>query len=191
MDRGFFNREDGRFFKPGDYESRGADPWRHQDRPIWPRPSQDWNREGSHRWNTGGGFDDTRDITSNWTASGWGTAGRTNFIRNDRQQESDSYSGRYYGRGPKGYQRSDERIREEICDVLTRDPHVDASEVEIEVKNGEVTLTGSVSDRRQKRAAEDAMDGIAGIKDVHNRIRVQPAQGEQPQDWMEGRSLHA
>jgi hypothetical protein len=37
--------------------------------PIWPRPSQDWNREGSHRWNTGGGYDDTRDSTSNWTAS--------------------------------------------------------------------------------------------------------------------------
>src|SRR5687768_5171077 len=39
--------------------------------------------------------------------------------------------GRYAGRGPKGYQRSDERIKEEVCDRLTADPDVDALEIEV------------------------------------------------------------
>jgi osmotically-inducible protein OsmY len=98
----------------------------------------------------------------------------THFTRDNGPLDTrSSPTGLYFGRGPKGYQRPDERIREEVCDVLTRDPLVDASEIEVEVQSGEVTLSGSVSDRRQKRAAEDALDGIAGIKDVHNRIRIQ------------------
>jgi hypothetical protein len=32
--------------------------------------------------------------------------------------------GRHRGRGPKGYTRSDDRIREEVCDRLTDDPVV-------------------------------------------------------------------
>lgn len=42
--------------------------------------------------------------------------------------------GPHAGRGPKGYQRSDERIREDVCDRLTEHPAIDASEIEVEVK---------------------------------------------------------
>jgi hypothetical protein len=45
----------------------------------------------------------------------------------------------YTGRGPLGYQRGDERIREDVCDRLTDDPRIDAGDVEVQVKNGEVT----------------------------------------------------
>ena len=37
----------------------------------------------------------------------------------------------YAGRGPKGYRRSDERIREEISDRLTEHDELDASEIEV------------------------------------------------------------
>jgi len=84
-----------------------------------------------------------------------------------------SSSGQYSGRGPKGYKRSDERIKEEISDVLTRDANVDASEIEIEVKDGEVTLTGTVTERRMKHHAEDLVEKCMGVKDVTNNLRVQ------------------
>lgn len=79
--------------------------------------------------------------------------------------------GQYAGRGPKGYQRSDERIREEINDRLTDHPDIDATEIEVKVEAGEVTLSGMVEDRHAKRLAEDIADGVAGVRDVNNQLR--------------------
>jgi osmotically-inducible protein OsmY len=81
-------------------------------------------------------------------------------------------TGTYAGRGPKGYQRSDERIREDVCDRLADDPHVDASDVDVAVKNGEVTLSGAVIDRSHKRRSEDVVERVSGVRDVHNNLRV-------------------
>jgi osmotically-inducible protein OsmY len=78
----------------------------------------------------------------------------------------------YSGRGPKGYRRSDERIREEICDRLTDDWRVDATEMEVTVSNGQVTLAGSVNSREEKRKAEDLVEAIPGVQDVHNTLRI-------------------
>jgi hypothetical protein len=76
------------------------------------------------------------------------------------------------GRGPKGYQRSDDRIREELCDRMTDDSWLDASEIEVDVRHGEVVLNGSVTSREQKRRAEDIADRIGGVRDVTNQLRV-------------------
>ena len=78
----------------------------------------------------------------------------------------------FRGRGPKGYQRSDERIREELCELLTDDHYVDASEIEVVVHGGEVTLSGHVNARDQKRRAEDLAERCSGVKEVTNQIRV-------------------
>jgi hypothetical protein len=78
----------------------------------------------------------------------------------------------YAGRGPKGYQRSDDRIREEIADRMTDDDRLDASEISIQVQQCEVTLTGTVSSREQKRRAEDLAEAISGVREVTNNIRV-------------------
>ena len=85
--------------------------------------------------------------------------------------------GGFAGRGPKGYQRSDERLREEISDRLMEDDSVDATDVEIKVTGGEVTLTGTVPDRWMKRRAEDCAEQVMGVRDVMNQIRVQSEQG--------------
>jgi osmotically-inducible protein OsmY len=79
------------------------------------------------------------------------------------------------GKGPKGYVRSDERIREDVCECLTDDPHLDASSIEVKVKNGEVTLSGTVESRDAKRHAEELTDRVSGVKDVQNSLRVQNA----------------
>lgn len=81
--------------------------------------------------------------------------------------------GGHRGRGPRGYQRSDDRIREMVNDALEDDDHVDASDIEVQVQGGEVTLTGTVGDRQQKRRAEEAIEHLRGVRDVHNQLRVQ------------------
>jgi len=83
--------------------------------------------------------------------------------------------GRHSGRGPKNYTRSDDRIREDINDRLTDDPEIDASEIEVKVSNCEVTLTGTVNDREDKRRAEDIAEAVSGVKNVQNNLRVQPS----------------
>ena len=84
--------------------------------------------------------------------------------------------GRFSGRGPKGWQRSDERIREDVSERLADHPDVDASEIEVTVKSGEVTLNGTVDDRSAKRIAEDIAESVSGVREVHNQIRVQQQQ---------------
>jgi hypothetical protein len=83
--------------------------------------------------------------------------------------------GPHRGRGPKGYRRSDERIREEVGERLTEDPHVDASEIEVAVGDGEVTLSGTVNTRFEKRHAEDLSEAVSGVSHVQNNLRVRPA----------------
>ena len=74
--------------------------------------------------------------------------------------------------GPRGYRRSDDRIREDICEALMALTHLDASEVSVDVTEGIVMLTGIVPERRMKHAIEDATADVRGVLDVENRIRV-------------------
>lgn len=90
-----------------------------------------------------------------------------------RRQRDEQYGGQHRGRGPKNYTRSDERIKEDINDRLTDHSYLDASDIDVEVRNGEVTLTGFVNSRRDKRMAEDIVENISGVKNVENRLRVQ------------------
>lgn len=76
------------------------------------------------------------------------------------------------GRPPKGYKRSDDRIHEDVCERLMMSS-IDASEVTVQVKDGHVSLEGTVPERWMKHAIEDTADGVAGVQDVDNRIRVQ------------------
>ena len=93
---------------------------------------------------------------------------------NPRMRESaNERSGGYSGVGPKNYRRSDERIQEEVCDLLTYHSGIDASNVEVSVRDGEVTLTGEIPDRYMKRMAEDTIDEIPGVKNITNNLRVE------------------
>jgi hypothetical protein len=83
-------------------------------------------------------------------------------------------AGRHTGHGPKNWARSDERIREDVCEVLEHHGDLDARDIEVEVATREVTLRGSVPDRRSKRLAEELAERCTGVEDVHNRLRIQP-----------------
>jgi osmotically-inducible protein OsmY len=80
--------------------------------------------------------------------------------------------GPHAGRGPRGYTRSDERIREDVCDRLAQHGYVDASDIDVRASGGEVKLEGSVRERREKRLAEDIAECVPGVRDVHNMLRV-------------------
>jgi hypothetical protein len=113
------------------------------------------------------------ELRSSWGASeprstwGFGETGMSSF-RRERMSRSESFA----GRGPKGYARSDERIREDVSDVLMEHPEIDAGGLEVSVMGGTVTLTGTTTDRRTKRLAEDVVEDVTGVKDVQNQIRV-------------------
>jgi osmotically-inducible protein OsmY len=81
-------------------------------------------------------------------------------------------NGLYKGKGPRSYQRRDERILEDISDRICDNPYLDASEVEVEVTNGEVILKGEVNDRESKRLAEDIGESVPGVRNVENRLRI-------------------
>jgi osmotically-inducible protein OsmY len=89
-----------------------------------------------------------------------------------RRRADEMRKGMYAGRGPRGYQRSDERIREDVNDRLTEDWYIDASDVEVVVNNSMVTLTGRVDGREEKRRAEDIAESVSGVTDVSNQLRV-------------------
>jgi hypothetical protein len=80
--------------------------------------------------------------------------------------------GEFRGRGPRGYRRSDERIKEDVCQCLTDDAHIDASNIDVTVNDREVVLSGTVQSRHEKRHAEDLIERIPGVRDVINSLRV-------------------
>jgi len=84
--------------------------------------------------------------------------------------------GPFSGQGPKGYKRSDERILEDVCERLTQHGRLDARDIDVKVENGEVTLSGTVDSRQAKRIAEDSLDSVSGVREVHNQLRVQQNQ---------------
>jgi osmotically-inducible protein OsmY len=119
-------------------------------RETWPeRRERDW-------------WDRAKDEVKSWT----GDEAAEQRRKMDRELSN-------YGRGPKGYTRSDERIRDDVSDRLTDDWLVDASEVEVTVSNGEVTLTGFVTTRDAKRRAEDCAEDVSGVRHVQNNLRIQ------------------
>jgi hypothetical protein len=110
-----------------------------------------------------GGFGDRDQYGRSFGAYG-GTYGRPYGGRSQRES--------FAGRGPKGWRRSDEQIRDEVNERLARDADVDATDVEVRVEGGVVILSGVVEDRGQKRRAEDLVEEVFGVDDVRNELKV-------------------
>lgn len=151
---------------------RGGQPWQYRDlgyrEPEWSRPSP---RYTAPSWTREGGYG----------REGWGDPSAWGAERGP--WSAGEMGGPHAGRGPRGYTRSDERIREDVCDRLCEHGFVDASDIEVRVTAGEVTLQGTVRERHQKRIAEDVTEQVTGVREVHNELRLNPGgqeAGEQP-----------
>ncbi|HVL73223.1 MAG TPA: BON domain-containing protein [Beijerinckiaceae bacterium] len=153
-------RYEGRTEGPGGYDDRAA----YEGRPARPYEGE-WGypndpTEGDVGRDRGYGF--------------FGSPGRS-FWRDpgdDVRERSERFERGHRGRGPRGYARSAERIREDVSDRLTDDPYVDASDIEIKVSGTEVTLTGTVDSREARRRAEDLAERVVGVTHVQNNLRV-------------------
>ncbi len=75
-------------------------------------------------------------------------------------------------KGPRGWRRADEAIREDVCEAMAWDDVLDATDIEVVVKDSEVTLTGTVRDRPSKRRAEFLAEHVRSVHDVHNRLTI-------------------
>jgi hypothetical protein len=80
--------------------------------------------------------------------------------------------GRFTGKGPKGYQRSDERIHEDVSEELAQHGEIDATDIQVRVSKREVSLDGEVETREQKRLAEDIVEACPGVREVQNNLHV-------------------
>lgn len=84
-----------------------------------------------------------------------------------------TFNPRYRGKGPKGYKRSSERILDEVVEVLTREPELDATDITVDVNDAcDVILGGKAGHKADKRLAEDLAADVGGVRDVHNKIRI-------------------
>jgi hypothetical protein len=142
------------------YRGYGQDYNRNYRRGYGPDYGQDyWPRYGrNYGQNYGCGYGNEND---------YGYYGNSSWNR-----------GRYSGMVPRGYQRSDERITEDVNDRLTWHGQIDATDVRVDVNGGVVTLNGSVNSRRKKRMAEDIAESVSRVMDVQNNLIVNNQAGQ-------------
>lgn len=81
----------------------------------------------------------------------------------------------HFGKGPKGWQRPDDRIKEDACEALYKSHEIDASDIEVDVKEGCIFLHGTVESRKVKRLAEEYVEDILGVRDVQNQLSIRQA----------------
>lgn len=136
-----------------DRSGRGRSDW---DRDRRDYGGRDYDRDRS--W-----WDKTRDEVSSWFGDDEAERRR---MMDERRSES------FRGKGPRDYKRSDDRIREDVCDRLSDDPFIDASDIEVRVDGSEVILSGRVESREAKRRAEDMVESISGVSNVQNQLKV-------------------
>jgi hypothetical protein len=166
---------------------RGSDRWREPaEEREWGRERRDWPPEAGGRYGTqssvGWGRGEREELDPPWVERGPAArrAGRDprGLVewedRGPLQWMGDKIREAKRSRGPKGYRRSDDRLQDAVCERIARSD-VDASEVEVKVEKGEVTLTGNVRSRREKWWLEDIVDNVFGVEEVHNQLRVAPA----------------
>ena len=129
------------------------------------------------RWSGGyGGDRDDRhfgnavDRGGRMGPAGEESSGREVYDLETREHEEER--GPYWGKGPKGYKRDDSRTRDEVCDAIAYDGHIDAADVEVKVADGVVTLTGTVPLRDHKRKIERLVESCRGVHEVHNQLRL-------------------
>lgn len=71
-------------------------------------------------------------------------------------------------------EKSDEEIKRTVEDVLFEDPRVISLNIGVEVRNGVVTLTGTVDSLNAKNTAKEIVKKIAGVSAVKNKLKVRP-----------------
>lgn len=67
----------------------------------------------------------------------------------------------------------DDVIYDKVRQKLNNDPDIKGAKLEIDVKNGVVTLKGSVTHEKYKAKAANLTRKVSGVKDVINQLTVE------------------
>lgn len=70
-------------------------------------------------------------------------------------------------------ERMDERLYQEVMQALRANSLIDMSQVQIQVKDAEVTLTGTVNSRSLKSEITDALSRLENVKKIFNYMEIQ------------------
>ncbi|MGH7510307.1 MAG: BON domain-containing protein [Gemmatimonadales bacterium] len=103
---------------------------------------------------------------------GLGYPGEETWGEEQYTAERREEQGRQEARGPRRVRRPDESLARELHEILIRDPELEATEVEVEVEGGAVTLSGVVDGSDARLLAEELVESVPGVREVHNRLRV-------------------
>lgn len=104
----------------------------------------------------------------------WGRREENRDIRRGNKKYGDHRLDHgHFGKGPRGYKRADDSIYEDVCRTLELSPDVDASDIEVSVKEGIVYLNGNVENRNAKKMAELEIENISGVHDVQNLLSIE------------------
>lgn len=77
---------------------------------------------------------------------------------------------------------SDAALRERVQSALAFEPSIDEPHIGVAVENGVVTLTGHVETYAQKKAAEDVVQRVKGVRGIAQEIEVRAAADKQLAD---------
>ena len=146
-----------------------------------PTSKQPLKREDLHKRPRQG----TRVDTGAWPhphpseAPAWGTyasfpmvmrpygAGASGFTSSDVHAP-----GRFRGVAPRNYAKTDARILEDVCELLTRHGELDVGDVDVHCRNGVIRLEGHVPVRWMRREIEAVAESVGGVNDVENELGI-------------------
>jgi hypothetical protein len=183
--------------RPHERDDRGFDRQLRDQQRVWDSGARDYSiRTHPNDGPRGYGFDDGGGSGYNdrgysdhayggqgYSNQGFGSEGAANqgYFGTDYHNRGYSYprhpqqwgnQGGHRGKLPKNFAYSDDKLRERICEMLADHDLIDPSNVDIQVKSGEVTITGTIEDRHQKRLIDDMVQNVPGVQDVHLSIKV-------------------
>ena len=91
------------------------------------------------------------------------------MARNSERQEEQRGGGE---RRVTQRRRPDAQLAQELQEILTKDPELDSTEIEVEVEGGAVTLRGVVDSSDARLLAEELVESVSGVREVHNNLKV-------------------
>ncbi|WP_437942397.1 BON domain-containing protein [Sorangium sp. So ce341] len=116
--------------------------------------------------------------TSASEREGWGSLGggygeQTTGISGPRRRaRPPTRGGPYAGSGATGEERSDEQIREDVCELLAEHDQLDTADIQVEVRDAEVRISGTVDSDVLKEMAEEVAGAVSGVKRIVNALRA-------------------
>jgi len=177
-------------FRQGNYDRYGSQDFGRFNRSQDYSRNRDWdndyrNERGRYERNDRNDrdwWDKTKDEVASW----FGDDDAERRRRMDERRE-----GNHRGKGPKNYNRSSDRIKEDVSDRLSDAWDIDASDIDVEINGNEVILSGTVPSKQQKRRAEDIAESVSGVTNVQNNLRVKQQAFNQSRDWDNDRGSYS